>query len=90
MLPCRCAHQWRPSGRRAPDSQLASSSAAIGSSRALGLLRGPWLQIELGQPGLAGAADFERQILLVWGSDHLLAQSHDSFGISINARQQDY
>ena len=29
MLPCRCAHQWRPSGRRAPDSQLASQIAAF-------------------------------------------------------------
>lgn len=60
---------------------------------------------ELRQPGLAGAADFERQILLAktlllphtperhpqlgGGADHLLTRGHSPLGIPINAQYRD-
>ena len=60
------------------------------------------LQLELGEPGLAGATGLEGQILLAQallppdafeehpelgrGADHLLACGHDLLGISIIAR----
>ena len=65
----------------------------------------PRMQLELGEPGLAGATGLEVQLLLAQtllpkgasgerpqlgrGADHLLACGHDLLEISISARQQD-
>ena len=72
-----------------PTGQLVSGhrlQQGIGVAQRPLAAQAPRLQLELGQPGLAGAADFERQILLGWGADHLLAQTRGPLGISINAR----